>query len=426
MKGRLWGSIVAVVLASTACGGGGGTEVGLVAFLSGGTDAGTVTFNVNGETTTVDLGPDSKSTSRSIELDDGDFSIDILIENDGDLGDAVCGIDGLGSSIEMGAAISARCHAEGTIDGSTRQVESFTDIESGADAAAGNDEDFEGTIEVGEALLVPRLTGAELDETIVIINADDGRGNPTSFHQLLEFRTPGEVGEMSVQILVDRSSDSSVTAGFTANNYVPFDRETGFDWSEPELRRFGMFEGEYATTTDGIELFIFSVSPRAYIVKLVRGDGPPPPGRPANIRRPDGSGVTIVSDPEVIEGVVEGHVLLADISRYTEFLTSTELEHPRAIATELTKLIRATLTPPMQTVKLEGDAVFCFAPLEVASGGIPAQIGSNGFKAYKYTNKMALACGAGHQPAAARLGMEDQSHIGRRSLRDRQRPSPRL
>ncbi len=72
---------------------------------------------------------------------------------------------------------------------------------------------------------------------------------------------------------------------------------------------------------------------------------------------------------EVNEGVVDGYLLLADISGYTEFLTGTELEHSHAIVTELTKLIRRTLTPPMWFVKLEGDAVFCFAPREAIPNG---------------------------------------------------------
>ena len=66
-----------------------------------------------------------------------------------------------------------------------------------------------------------------------------------------------------------------------------------------------------------------------------------------------------ISSDEV--GVVEGYLLLADISGYTAFLTGTELEHGHAIVTELTKLIRSRLVPPMRFVKLEGDAVFCFA-----------------------------------------------------------------
>lgn len=60
-------------------------------------------------------------------------------------------------------------------------------------------------------------------------------------------------------------------------------------------------------------------------------------------------------------GAVNGYLLLADISGYTAFLTGTELEHSHAIVTELTKLIRSRLVPPMRFVKVEGDAVFCFA-----------------------------------------------------------------
>ena len=57
----------------------------------------------------------------------------------------------------------------------------------------------------------------------------------------------------------------------------------------------------------------------------------------------------------------EGYLLLADISGYTKFLTGTELEHAQAIIHELTMLVRERLVPPMQFVKVEGDAVFCYA-----------------------------------------------------------------
>jgi hypothetical protein len=56
-----------------------------------------------------------------------------------------------------------------------------------------------------------------------------------------------------------------------------------------------------------------------------------------------------------------GYLLLADISGYTAFLTGTELEHAHEIIRELTTLIRERLAPPMRFVKLEGDAVFCYA-----------------------------------------------------------------
>src|SRR3989441_5684743 len=61
------------------------------------------------------------------------------------------------------------------------------------------------------------------------------------------------------------------------------------------------------------------------------------------------------------ERVREGYLVLADISGYTEFLTGTELEHSHEIVRELTALIRERLAPPMRFVKLEGDAVFCYA-----------------------------------------------------------------
>jgi hypothetical protein len=60
-------------------------------------------------------------------------------------------------------------------------------------------------------------------------------------------------------------------------------------------------------------------------------------------------------------GLREGYLLLADISGYTAFLTGTELEHAHEIICELTTLIRERLEPPMRFVKLEGDAVFCYA-----------------------------------------------------------------
>ncbi len=65
----------------------------------------------------------------------------------------------------------------------------------------------------------------------------------------------------------------------------------------------------------------------------------------------------------------EGYLLLADISGYTAFLAGTELEHSHAIIRELTRLIRDRLAPPMRFVKLEGDAVFCYAEADAFQDG---------------------------------------------------------
>ncbi len=65
----------------------------------------------------------------------------------------------------------------------------------------------------------------------------------------------------------------------------------------------------------------------------------------------------------------EGYLVIADIAGYTAFLTGTELEHAQGIIEECTALIRARLSPPLRFVKLEGDAVFCYADARTFSSG---------------------------------------------------------
>ena len=59
--------------------------------------------------------------------------------------------------------------------------------------------------------------------------------------------------------------------------------------------------------------------------------------------------------------VREGYLVLADISGYTRFVTSTELEHAQSIIGELTELMIHALAPPLKFIKPEGDAIFCCA-----------------------------------------------------------------
>ena len=60
-----------------------------------------------------------------------------------------------------------------------------------------------------------------------------------------------------------------------------------------------------------------------------------------------------------------GFFLIADISGYTSFVSGTELEHAQSIIEELTKLILGHIQSPLKMVKLEGDAVFYYAPAEM-------------------------------------------------------------
>lgn len=57
-----------------------------------------------------------------------------------------------------------------------------------------------------------------------------------------------------------------------------------------------------------------------------------------------------------------GYLLLADLSGYTSFVARTELEHAQEIIGELLELVLGALTPTLTLSKLEGDAVFAYAP----------------------------------------------------------------
>ena len=60
-----------------------------------------------------------------------------------------------------------------------------------------------------------------------------------------------------------------------------------------------------------------------------------------------------------------GFFIIADISGYTSFVSGTELEHAQSIIEELTNLILGHIQSPLKMVKLEGDAVFYYAPAEM-------------------------------------------------------------
>ena len=64
-----------------------------------------------------------------------------------------------------------------------------------------------------------------------------------------------------------------------------------------------------------------------------------------------------------------GYLLLADISGFTSYLAGTELEHANEILTDLLEIIVARLTPALTLSKLEGDAVFVYAPESLVSRG---------------------------------------------------------
>jgi len=61
----------------------------------------------------------------------------------------------------------------------------------------------------------------------------------------------------------------------------------------------------------------------------------------------------------------QGYLVIADISGYTSFVAITELEHSHEILSELLELLVSRFQSTMTISKLEGDAVFAYAPTEV-------------------------------------------------------------
>lgn len=62
-----------------------------------------------------------------------------------------------------------------------------------------------------------------------------------------------------------------------------------------------------------------------------------------------------------------GYLVLADISGYTSFIATTEIEHAENVISPLLETIIEKLRDMLTIVKLEGDAVFEYVPEEQMS-----------------------------------------------------------
>jgi Protein of unknown function (DUF2652) len=58
----------------------------------------------------------------------------------------------------------------------------------------------------------------------------------------------------------------------------------------------------------------------------------------------------------------QGFLVLADITGFTAFVTATELEHGPPIIAELLEAVIRRISPPLDVVEIEGDAVFALGP----------------------------------------------------------------
>jgi uncharacterized protein YndB with AHSA1/START domain len=72
-------------------------------------------------------------------------------------------------------------------------------------------------------------------------------------------------------------------------------------------------------------------------------------------------------NPDAHEGVnMRGHLVIADISGYTRFLTDSELDHANGIVADLLNSIVDAMQTPLAVSNIEGDAVFMYG--EMADG----------------------------------------------------------
>jgi hypothetical protein len=60
---------------------------------------------------------------------------------------------------------------------------------------------------------------------------------------------------------------------------------------------------------------------------------------------------------------MHGHLVIADISGYTQFLTTSELEHANGIIGELLNAIVGAIQAPLTVSRIEGDAVFMYGAM---------------------------------------------------------------
>ncbi len=66
---------------------------------------------------------------------------------------------------------------------------------------------------------------------------------------------------------------------------------------------------------------------------------------------------------------MQGHLVIADISGYTQFLTTSELEHANGIIGELLNSIVGAIQAPLTVSRIEGDAVFMYGVMPEGMSG---------------------------------------------------------
>ena len=121
-------------------------------------------------------------------------------------------------------------------------------------------------------------------------------------------------------------------------------------------------------------------------------------------------------------GIQRGYLVLADLSGYTSFVASTELDHAQGILTNLLGLLRRHLTPALDLAEVEGDALFLHLPERrvLRADGILDLVESTyvGFRDLVHTMQRTARCPCQACQAIPSLDLKFVIHFGDYVLQD--------
>lgn len=111
-----------------------------------------------------------------------------------------------------------------------------------------------------------------------------------------------------------------------------------------------------------------------------------------------------------------GFLILADISGFTEFVASSELQHGAEVTAALLAVVMQRLAPPLEIQELEGDAVFAVGPDRlVPDGGALPGLLVDSFAAFKERQRQLVRdgdCGCRACRGVAGLSLKLVVHHG--------------
>ncbi|TAK14006.1 MAG: DUF2652 domain-containing protein [Anaerolineae bacterium] len=111
-----------------------------------------------------------------------------------------------------------------------------------------------------------------------------------------------------------------------------------------------------------------------------------------------------------------GYLLIADISGYTSYVATTEIEHSQAVLAELLELLIKHTRPLFTLSKLEGDAIFSYTPQDrISSGEVLLQLVESTYAAFRSRVESILrhtTCECNACRAIPRLDLKFMIHYG--------------